>query len=390
MSLSSVIVELEARLSKWETGIKEIRKALKYLKQYGYIHSIKDVTLEDIFRAVTKFQELANIVVDGEIGPKTLGAMDWPRCSVPDFITDENGNMMAFNMQKGTWGYRDLRYYVESRDSDLSAADWDRMMQKGFDQWSAVANLTFTQTNNRNDAHFILGTGAGSRDNFDGPSGTLAWAYLPPSENYRGQLVSKFDRAETWRISLSQGSGILLLNVACHEFGHLLGLEHSRINSALMAPFYNPSITKPQQTDDVTRIQRKYGPPVIGPDPDPDPPDPEPIPAPTNLTAVAQGQDVRLEWEDNSTGEDGFEVYRNGVRAGQVGRGVTGATDRNVEDGTYTYKIRAVLGEEVSEWSNEATATVGDPPDPPTDKLVINLTGNVTDIDIPGYTVTKN
>ena len=51
-----------------------------------------------------------------------------------------------------------------------------------------------------------------------------------------------------------------MLNVACHEFGHLLGLTHSKKPGALMAPYYNPFIATPQQDDDIVRVQKLYGP----------------------------------------------------------------------------------------------------------------------------------
>lgn len=45
-----------------------------------------------------------------------------------------------------------------------------------------------------------------------------------------------FDASESWSINSYRGTN--LFQVAAHEFGHSLGLSHSDVRSALMAPFY--------------------------------------------------------------------------------------------------------------------------------------------------------
>ena len=49
MSLKEVLIELESRLGKWETGISDIRKAIRYFIRYGYLQSLNQITITDNF-----------------------------------------------------------------------------------------------------------------------------------------------------------------------------------------------------------------------------------------------------------------------------------------------------------------------------------------------------
>ena len=98
-------------------------------------------------------------------------------------------------------------------------------------------------------------------DPFDGAGGTLAHAYFP---QYGGD--AHFDDQELWTIGTYTGTN--LLQTAAHEFGHSLGLSHSDVRSALMAPFYRgfePNLKL--HKDDITAIQALYGKKVPRPEP---------------------------------------------------------------------------------------------------------------------------
>ena len=174
-----------------------------------------------------------------------------PRCGCPDFNLDNNSKKWAMNK---------LSYCVVNRDTDLAPEVWDGLIKEAFDSWSKVSTLEFEQVGDRNSANVIIDIGSGQSSHFDGPLGTLAWAYLPPKPDFNGQLLMKFDTDEIWITDPSK-KGTLLKNVAAHEIGHILGLSHSSVEGALMAPYYAVNVDRPQFDDDVKRIQSLYGSP---------------------------------------------------------------------------------------------------------------------------------
>ena len=87
---------------------------------------------------------------------------------------------------------------------------------------------------------------------FDGPGGTLAHADFPES----GQ--AHFDEDETF--THNTRSGVNLLWVAVHEFGHALGLKHTNIPDAIMYPYYTGYVPDLKlHSDDIAGIQYLYG-----------------------------------------------------------------------------------------------------------------------------------
>lgn len=87
---------------------------------------------------------------------------------------------------------------------------------------------------------------------FDGPGGVLAHAYFPQDGR------AHFDEDETF--THGTHSGVNLLWVAVHEFGHSLGLEHTNIWGAIMYPYYTGYVPDMKlHSDDIAGIQYLYG-----------------------------------------------------------------------------------------------------------------------------------
>lgn len=249
--------------------------ALQYFSYYFHNPSSGPLTIEQIPTYVTKFQEMTGTPVDGVLDEQVVKAMKtMPRCGCRDYNII---SPFAFG-DPPSWGVAEITYFIERYVGGLSQSDQDSLLTQAFGAWAEVTQrLRFRRVGTPTGANLVISTGRGRTDQFDGPSGTLAWAYLPPQSNFSGQLLMKFDLDETWILNAAD-RGILYLNVATHEIGHLLGLEHSQVPKALMAAYYSVGIVKPQSNDDIPRIQALYGQQTTPPAPPPPPPSPPPTP----------------------------------------------------------------------------------------------------------------
>ncbi|XP_038208860.1 matrix metalloproteinase-14 isoform X10 [Zerene cesonia] len=237
-------------------------KAMMYLAQYGYLSpSVRNPSSGHIMdesswrRAIAEFQSFAGLNTTGELDEETINVMSLPRCGVRDKVGFGESRAKRYALQGSRWRVKNLTYKISKYPSRLNRAEVDAELAKAFNVWSDYTDLTFTQKRSGQvhiEIRFEKGE-HGDGDPFDGPGGTLAHAYFPV---YGGD--AHFDDAEMWSINSRRGTN--LFQVAAHEFGHSLGLSHSDVRSALMAPFYrgyDPAFQLDQ--DDIQGIQALYG-----------------------------------------------------------------------------------------------------------------------------------
>lgn len=232
---------------------------LQFLIGFGYLPADATAPTRE---AIAAAQIAYGLEPTGEVDAMT--ARLWartPRCGFSD------AQAVGFNK----WGLPKLSWFIANYPVGLglTKADYRGCVERAFGSWSAVCGLQFEQADDAN-ANIVLSTGRGRRAGFDGPSGTLAYAYLPQGENFRGKLDLVMDLDEPWALDEAR-NGVLTTNVLAHEIGHTLGLDHTRAAGSLMLPTYSPRITKPQQ-DDIRRVVDRYGKPVVVTPPPVDPP----------------------------------------------------------------------------------------------------------------------
>lgn len=231
--------------------------AYDYLDSYGYVETLSNLKVEEVAAAitagVTAFQRVFGgaLKVDGVIGPKTLRAMELPRCGCSD------APRLAGSI--GKWARREVTYGWASYLPQISVADqkniWESLITA---PWEAVIDFKFRPANVGERPNLLIHAHSLRRDGFGRAGGVLADQELPPPD-FDGQLNMRFDLAEPWKVDRSR-AGIAYGTVGVHELGHFLGIDHNPAGTGIMAAFYNESIDKPQDGYDKDQAILRYGP----------------------------------------------------------------------------------------------------------------------------------
>ncbi|XP_076875371.1 collagenase 3-like [Brachyhypopomus gauderio] len=219
---------------------------LKEEKKTPYGRSVSEMS-----QKLSEMQEFFKLNVTGVLDRETLEVMTQPRCAVPD--------VAAYVLSPGQykWPSNQLTYRIENYTPDMTQAEVDDSIQRALQVWAHVTPLKFTRIYSGT-ADIMISFGVrdhGDGYPFDGPNGFLAHAFFP-SPGIGGD--THFDDDETFTFSSPQGYNLFL--VAAHEFGHALGLDHSKDPGALMHPIYSYRNNFILPQDDVNGIQALYGP----------------------------------------------------------------------------------------------------------------------------------
>ncbi|XP_072283967.1 matrix metalloproteinase-18-like isoform X2 [Pyxicephalus adspersus] len=246
----------------------------EYLIEFGYLpdenltdYAVPDSQFisehllpEEFIGGLEWFQRQNGLKVTGKLDEETTETMKLPRCG-------KHEHRMSYKLG-AKWKTDMLTYKIINTTSQLPSKLVRDELKKALKVWETVSPLTFVEVNVNQtadiDIFFVSGLhNDGESNAFDGPGRILGHAFMPPFSKNKKSIDGDLhlDNDEKWTIN--EKKGVNLLQAAAHEFGHSLGLDHSTIPGALMAPTYKGyKPTFQLHPDDIEAIQALYGKPT--------------------------------------------------------------------------------------------------------------------------------
>jgi hypothetical protein len=227
----------------------EWMKSIEILERDGYLNSsfFKDKSEDEsvtlLKSAIANIQKNNNLKATGKLDQDTINFILKPRCANPDITNGINtmrkiGNKPTF---KPWWRNEKKNSLTYAFYNDKDILDSTKsLFQEAFNRWSKVTTLNFklTKVISKDLDILIVFKNADGKGKFVGGTSII---------NKYGiiYLDKKY-------------SNVNLESVVMHQIGHLLGLEHSHVEEAIMYPIMSPTKKIQFVNDDLKRIQQIY------------------------------------------------------------------------------------------------------------------------------------
>ncbi|XP_055864274.1 matrilysin-like [Biomphalaria glabrata] len=244
-----------------------------YLSSLGYLKqgsSFRQHTRAEIKDAVRLFQEKNGLKISGKLDRDTRQLMKKPRCGVPDLPSPQSHVRSKRNSQKRSqekktrefkWNSKQISWKSNRYSSKIPFDKQNSIFNEAFRRWSEPSEMNVTRGTRSPEIEMIFVSrnhGDGDGNAFDGKGMLLAHTFAPGNETLSGDV--HFDADEFWTTGVNRSDSRDLMMLAMHEFGHALGLSHSKNRKDVMFPVYLDYNPNPQlNIGDVKKLQKLYG-----------------------------------------------------------------------------------------------------------------------------------
>ncbi|KDP45996.1 hypothetical protein JCGZ_11900 [Jatropha curcas] len=262
--------------SKKGDKIKGIHELKKYLKHFGYLSCenqsfADDDEFDDVLESALKVYQLNyHLNTTGFLDYETMSIMMMPRCGIPDIINGSTRMLSGKNNHRhSSSSFHMVSHYTFFRGKPKwpvskynltygfepsTPTEARGAVANAFETWATVTKFKFTSVQDYKTADLKIGFYRGEHGDglpFDGPGGITAHAFAPQDGRFH------YDADEKYAVGAVQGA-FDLKTVALHEIGHLLGLQHSSLQAAVMYAYTSRGVTKDLTADDVQGIRALY------------------------------------------------------------------------------------------------------------------------------------
>ncbi|MFC5379375.1 matrixin family metalloprotease [Aquipuribacter nitratireducens] len=234
----------------------------EFLDRFGYLDRTAVHLMENddpTQEALARFQRFYGLEPTGVFDEATREAMMQPRCALPDPQGDPNSIDFATTC---AWADRSLTFAFDTGTDDVAGGGEFDAIRRAIATWRGLGGLTFTEVAVGASPDIRIGWRPANDPDHSMVGGVLAHADFPPGCSVVTNTLPKpvhFDDTEhTWSVGAVSGA-FDIETVALHELGHIVGLAHSSVAGAVMAPTVSANFTKRALTqDDVDGFRRLY------------------------------------------------------------------------------------------------------------------------------------
>ena len=209
---------------------------INYLHTFGYLKetdgnssltTLKEDEVKDGVRLFKEYWNIRDAATDEEI----MEAMKRPRCGITDDVWE-------YKSTPQMWSKDTLKWYFHLALSDMLGT-----INKGFQEWSKVTNITFVRTYDKHDADILIRNSPNFHTFLRNENETceyklggtvLGHAYFPTADQTPKEIhLSKHLR---WYNGLGDipENHYSLYWILMHEVGHALGLTHSSSGNIML------------------------------------------------------------------------------------------------------------------------------------------------------------